>query len=263
MTSEPLWQRVYTSVRQGIQSLEYLPGEPVLEVELAQKLQVSRTPVREALRRLESDGFLSRRHGSTATVAKVSLTTTLAAAAIRCRLEPYAVRLATPHITAAEIAEARAVLTERDRYAATKGNRVLSHRDYLVLERLGQEFHNILDTASREPLLTSIIDEHLWPSWFGASATMTHEWLERSSAEHWGILEAVVARDTEEAEARMREHLEEAFRNLEEVRDLMEKEAERAKRARTQERLLSQPAREPGRATRSKSSGAADTGSGS
>lgn len=222
MTTGPLWSHVYTSVRQAIQSLEYLPGEPVLETELAEKLHVSRTPVREALRRLEADGFLTRRPGSTATIAKVSLDQTLAAVAIRNRLEPYAVWLATPRITPAEIAEATAILEERDRYTAAKGNRVLSQRDYLTLEHLGQEFHSLLDTASREPLLTSIIDEHLWPSWFGAYATMTPEWLERSSVEHWGILESVVARDADMAETKMREHLEEAFKNIEEVRHLAE-----------------------------------------
>jgi len=214
---EPLWGSVYSALKASIQSLEYLPGEPVSETELAEKFKVSRTPVREALYRLKAEGFLTKRPGSSPRIAKVTIDQAIAAASLRCLLEPYAVWLAASRLGRGDLAEASRLLDERDRYVTSKGSHALSPHDYLTLEREAQGFHSVLVAASGERLLISIIDEHLWPSWFGAYGTLTPDWLDRSSVEHRSILESVIARDADRAESEMRTHLYAGLENLRHV----------------------------------------------
>ncbi|MCG8917171.1 GntR family transcriptional regulator [Actinokineospora sp. PR83] len=85
---------VYSKLLADITSWELPPGSPLREEELAAHLGVSRTPVREALARLRSDGLVEQRSGQIARVSPVGLDDTVAVYQARDALETYAVQLA-------------------------------------------------------------------------------------------------------------------------------------------------------------------------
>ncbi|OLR94392.1 GntR family transcriptional regulator [Actinokineospora bangkokensis] len=85
---------VYSALLADITSWQLPPGDPLREEELAARLGVSRTPVREALARLRADGLVEQRSGQIATVSAVGVDATIAVYQARDALETYAVQLA-------------------------------------------------------------------------------------------------------------------------------------------------------------------------
>ena len=215
MENQPLSEQVYQRLRHRIHELEYLPGEILVEARLSEELSTSRTPVREALRRLQSERLVEHRPGSSFRVAKVTQAEVLEAIRIRCELEPLAAELAASRATSEEIEYAEALLSERESYIASKRPESYSAKDYLQVQRMGQAFHNIVLDAARSPLLSFIIINCLWKSWLGGYDSITLEWLQRSVREHRGVLEAITRRDSKEARSAMRLHLKASLDTIE------------------------------------------------
>lgn len=90
MVASSLSEKIYLHLKNSINSLELSPGTPLREADLANTFQSSRTPVREALRRLEAEGLIDFASGRGATVADVSVRDVLDAYEIRELLEPFA-----------------------------------------------------------------------------------------------------------------------------------------------------------------------------
>ena len=109
----PLRDVVFNTLRQAILRGELKPGERLMEIQLANKLGVSRTPIREAIRKLELEGLvlmIPRRGAEVAEITEKSLRDVLE---VRGALEELAVKLACQKITDAQIAELRAAEKER------------------------------------------------------------------------------------------------------------------------------------------------------
>jgi len=215
MQNQPLSEQVYRQLRHRIHELEYLPGETLVEARLSEELKTSRTPIREAFRRLQSEGLIEHRPGSSFRVAKVTQAQALEALRIRCALEPLGAELAASRVTSHEIEHAEALLSERESYIASKRPASYSARDYLQVQRMGQAFHNVVLDAAKSPLLSFIITNYLWPTWLAGYDSVTLEWLRRSVREHRGILEAIARGDAKDAQRAMRLHLEASFRSME------------------------------------------------
>ena len=96
---------IYHEIKDAIVFLEYEPGEKLSEVQLAQKFDVSRSPVRAALAILERDGLVIIKPQSGTIVSEISFKRARDMQQIRCLLEPYAARLAAPHITDGRLAD--------------------------------------------------------------------------------------------------------------------------------------------------------------
>lgn len=90
-------ERVYQTLRQEIVDWRLEPGTMLGEAELSKRLNVSRTPIREALRRLERDNLVTIIAGRGARVAEISMTSVAQLFQIREALETYAARLAARH----------------------------------------------------------------------------------------------------------------------------------------------------------------------
>ena len=90
---------IYHEIKDAIVFLEYEPGEKLSEVQLAQKYNVSRSPVRAALAILERDGLVMIKPQSGTTVSEISFKRAQDMQQIRCLLEPHAARMAALHIT--------------------------------------------------------------------------------------------------------------------------------------------------------------------
>lgn len=101
----PLRDVVFNTLRQAILRGEMEPGERLMEIQLAQKLGVSRTPIREAIRKLELEGLVIMIPRKGAEVAHITEKDMRDVLEVRCTLEELAVSLACKNVTDERIAE--------------------------------------------------------------------------------------------------------------------------------------------------------------
>ncbi|TQS44677.1 GntR family transcriptional regulator [Cryptosporangium phraense] len=179
---------------------EYVPGERLGEQELAAKLGVSRTPVREALRRLSADGLVEITTNKGARVVEHPRTDLNAIFAIRAHVEGLAARAAAESGTDADFDRLEALATELD-----------EHSDAGRLDevyRLNAEFHGLLNGLAGSPVMTSTINQLIHASvLFRTLHAFDEAARRRSCAHHHEIVAALRARDPEWAEAVMHAHL--------------------------------------------------------
>src|SRR5262249_20490614 len=194
---------VYESLRDAIWDGRIAVGERIREEEIARNLGVSRTPVREALHRLQQRGLLVFGAGRGLTVASLSQHQVLQLYAMREILEGSAARFAALHATALEIGllwrlQKELCNTEHEPTALVTLNRRLhqtiyeaAHNEYLLqtLSVLHDSFALLNSTTFRAPSRRSESDE-----------------------EHRQIVEAIERRDPDRAESMAREHIRQAQR---------------------------------------------------
>ncbi len=197
----------YERIRTLILSGDVAPGTRLAQVELAERLGVSRTPVREALRRLAGEGLVDFRDQRGFRVADIALEDVLRRLEVRLILEPGGAGLAAERRTNADI-EAMAA-TIADERAATDG---------VAVHDASRAFHVALATASgnRELALTL---EGLWLKEVGrrllARRNAEPDWHLADADEHEGILAAVRDRDPRRAAALTEAHVRAALRHWE------------------------------------------------
>jgi DNA-binding GntR family transcriptional regulator len=101
----PLREVVFNTLRQAILAGELRPGERLMEIHLAERLGVSRTPIREAIRKLTAEGLVSMVPRKGATVAQITEKNLRDVLEVRRNLDTFAVELACERITEAQIQE--------------------------------------------------------------------------------------------------------------------------------------------------------------
>ncbi|MEU8249283.1 GntR family transcriptional regulator [Nonomuraea sp. NPDC048916] len=109
---ESLSHFVTRAIREAIVSGLLAPGERIPQEQIAGALDVSRIPVREALRQLESEGLVHLTPNSFARVAKLDITEVREIYLMRERLEPLAIELSTPRLTEAQLRQLRNLHTD-------------------------------------------------------------------------------------------------------------------------------------------------------
>ncbi|BBK34415.1 GntR family transcriptional regulator [Stella humosa] len=142
--------RLYAELRDRILDGTLAGGMPLRQEELAARHGVSRSPVREALRRLEADGLVTYQANRGAVVSQVSLADALEMLDIRIALECRALRLAVPAMTDPDFARIEAVL---DAYGAAT--------DVAELARLNRDFHLALYAPADRPRLLALIQDNI------------------------------------------------------------------------------------------------------
>jgi DNA-binding GntR family transcriptional regulator len=188
----------YQALRQGILQGDLAPGERLRSDALANDLRVSRTPVREALRKLEAEGLVER-SGSGLIVREFSEKDLTELFYVREALEGMAARLAAENATPGEIAEIREMLDDMEA--------VRQRGDIAALRPLTAEFHRLICRAAHnERLLQSLksLLDHV-----RQMRTSTLYVAGRPAAalkEHRDLLEAIAARDPDGAEELARAH---------------------------------------------------------
>jgi len=192
-------------IREAILSGELEPGERLLQDDLAERLQVSSTPVREALRQLESEGILQSSPNRGVRVAEVNWQAVREIYLIRADLEALATRLAVPRLTAADLAELRRLHAHIED---------LIRRDALKeLRRLNYELHICIYQAAGMPELLKII-RSLWTKFPWDTLHVLPNRAFMSADEHAQLIEAMAAGEAERAGQLMREHIEISAREL-------------------------------------------------
>ncbi len=209
---QPLREAVYYAIREGILLGKLSPDERLMEMHLANELGVSRTPVREALRLLETDGLVKMIPNKGAIVAKISPRDLLEVMEVRLALEQLAVRKACRSITLLQLNQMRSALS-RFRESLELNDRAGSARS-------DEEFHRIIADAAQnrmlQTLLSQIREQVFRYRLESLKAESAHKELVR---QHEQILTSLEERDEEKAQTFMREHIR---MQLENIRKLLE-----------------------------------------
>jgi DNA-binding GntR family transcriptional regulator len=197
--------QVYMAIRDRITSGSLPRGARVHQEDLAAELGVSRTPVREALRRLAAEGLVEMRTNRGARVADIDQGGMRGAYDARLVVEPGAARLAAGRRLPEPLARMRAVVA-------------VQRRSLRSVERsfeANREFHLALVAASGNDYLLQLV-ERLWVARIGATIyerqVETQERMVLDVREHEQILEAIEAGDARRAESLTRRHLADAMK---------------------------------------------------
>lgn len=194
-------QDAYSLILAAIDDGTYRPGDRLVESELADRFGVSRTPIREALQRLETQSLLTR-DGRSLIVASLDHNQLAELYVVRAQLEGLAARLAAQHATPEEVRVLRDMV-EEDR-ALIANPRALS--------RANKRFHRQIHLASHNRFLIQQLD--LVHRSMALLATTSLEAEGRGQAamdEHHAIVEAIARSDGDSADKALREHISKAF----------------------------------------------------
>lgn len=146
----PLRDVVFNTLRQAILKGELKPGERLMEIQLANRLGVSRTPVREAIRKLELEGLVLMIPRKGAEVAKITVKNLKDVLEIRAALEQLAVQIACRNIDEAGI--------EGLKKANKNFERTMRTKDLAAITEADVEFHEIIYNATDNPRLINILN---------------------------------------------------------------------------------------------------------
>ena len=191
------------ALREAILDGALQPSAWLREDELARTLRVSRTPVREALRRLADEGLVVKTAHHGTVVAGLSLVDILALYVVRENLEGLAGRLAAVHCTAALLSGLEATQKHLSQ-AAARGNAAEMARENL-------EFHRLLRAATGNPYLERFLTQVEHAVRRLPVSTFAHPGRAQAVLdEHKAIIDAIRERDGDAAEAAASRHMNEA-----------------------------------------------------
>lgn len=145
---KPLREVIFNTLREAIIVGELKPGERLMEVQLAEKMGVSRTPVREAIRKLELEGLVEMLPRKGAHVADLSVKDIMDVLEVRSTLDGLASSLSAARITEEEVRELKHVQTQFIGYVEKENLQGSIKKDV--------EFHDIIYRSSRNDKLMQI-----------------------------------------------------------------------------------------------------------
>lgn len=195
-------EQAYFAIRGLIVTLELPPGSLVDERDLMARLELGRTPVREALRALAQEKLIEVYPRRGMFVTPVDARNLAALSEVRCVLEPFAAGLAAQRVTDADRIDLTELLGDLDA--------VMAHPDVRRLIEVDQRIHRFVHQAAHNPFLESVLDEqymHALRIWFLALDKVTD--LEAAVLEHRALLQAIADGDAVAATAVMQAHVEE------------------------------------------------------
>lgn len=204
---KPLRELVCETIRQAIIDGTFSPGERLMEIQMADEMGVSRTPVREAIRKLELEGFVVMIPRRGTYVADISIKDITEIYEIRTSLDVLAAGLAAERITDEELETLNRLLVEIGQYIADKNMEKIVEAD--------TAFHDVLYQASRNERLCSIINnlrEQL-TGIRGRSMSYPGRLIETMD-EHRSLIDSIASRDVERAQEAARMHIENAEHTL-------------------------------------------------
>jgi len=207
---KPLRDVVFSALREAIIKGELKPGERLMEVQLAEEMGVSRTPVREAIRKLELEGLVVMVPRKGAYVAGLSLKDAADLFEVRISLEGLAAALSAERITEEELKIMEKILEDITAAAEREDVEAVIQKD--------AEFHQILFSTTRNNRLAQIINslkEQI--DRFRIQSFSNPARMKAINKEHAGIIKAIKEGNAELAEKLAREHIEKVEANVMEV----------------------------------------------
>lgn len=206
-----LAEQVFAQLQDDIVLGVLKPGTRLGEAELASRYGVSRGPLREAIRRLESRKLLQREPHVGARVASLTRDDLVEIYRVREALEGMAARLAAQHMTESEVRGLHDVLSQHEQQQDIK-------EDTAYFQREGDlDFHyRIIQGSHNQTLIDLLIGElyHLVRMYRYQFSAVTNR-PQKALAEHRRIVEAIESGDGDLAEMLMRRHISRARENIE------------------------------------------------
>lgn len=191
----------YKLILEAIEQGDYRPGDRLVEADLAERFGVSRTPVREALQRLETQSMLAR-DGRSLIVASLDHNQLAELYVVRAELEGLAARLAAKHASPEEINVMQAMINEDRAH--------LSNPD--ALSRANKRFHKQIHLASHNRFLVQQLDlVHRSMALLATTSLAAVGRGEAALAEHEAIVRAIASGDGGQAQEALRAHISKAF----------------------------------------------------
>ena len=196
----PLRDVVFNTLRQAILRGELAPGERLMEIQLAERLGVSRTPIREAIRKLELEGLVLMVPRKGAEVARISEKSLRDVLEVRRSLEELATELACQRMSEEQIGELEAA---RDAFAAA-----VTSGDIMEMAECDEKFHDVIFDGTGNARLVQILN-NLREQMYRYRLEYIKEADKRQILllEHENIVKAIRARHVAEAREAMRGHI--------------------------------------------------------
>jgi DNA-binding GntR family transcriptional regulator len=195
---------VREELRRAISQGEFAPGVQLRQDELAERFGTSRIPVREALRQLEAEGFVTLLPNRGAVVSDLSIDEVIELLEIRIALECHALRLAIPAMGEMDIDEATKILRAYD-----------AEPDPAKWGAFNWTFHATLYAACNRPRLLAMIEANYGHvSRFTRALVSQATGKERPQREHYRLLEFCRDGEIKKAARLLREHIEETQKTL-------------------------------------------------
>ncbi len=205
-SSSPLAAKAYEVIKEDIISAKLGPRAPIFEEEWAKRLQMSRTPVREAVKRLEHENLVRRIAQRGVLVSDLSIGEFLEICEIRSLLEGYAAQVAAAKVDPLALEQLEEEFRALD--VPTPSEEMVRRAS-----RVDREFHQvILEAAGNQQLMSimSRLNDMINRLRFTLTPSRYHD----SLREHRAILDALKGRDPEAARAAMERHIDAVRRSL-------------------------------------------------
>ena len=202
----PLRELVFTTLRQAILKGEIQPGERLMEIQLAEKMGVSRTPIREAIRKLANEGLVTMIPRKGAIVAGISEKMLMDVLQVRMTLEKMAYECAFKYITDEQIEELKE--TEKKFEESVKKN------DLVQIAEMDEKFHYTIYNAAQNDKLKEILTnlrENMYR--YRMEYAKNKDSRDQLIKEHNEMIDTLVKRDSVEGLKIVEEHI----RNQEKV----------------------------------------------
>lgn len=193
-----LSDQVASVIRDQVLSGRLPPGEPVLQVEWAKRLGVSRMPVRDAIRRLCSEGVLVSTDGNSAQVITIDPEDVRIAYELSALALSFSARRAATRASKAELVELENI--------HTKYEAAIEKDDIVEAQKLNWQFHQALVRAAQSPQLRAVL-RVLSISVPLSSLELIPEWPRRVIDDHQEVLDALKRHDDEAAAKAMFQHV--------------------------------------------------------
>lgn len=201
---KPIRDVIYESLRQAIFDGKLKAGERLIESELAKKMNVSRTPVREAIRMLETEGLAKHIPRRGAVVKGFTREEIIEIYSIRIALEALAIIYTVENITDIEL--------QKLKHLIKKMRELTDQNDTKRLFETCEEFNKILIDSCKMPRLIKLINTYQeYLRRFRAITMRDKQRKVEVQKDHEDILNSVMERDKEKAEKIVREHLKRAL----------------------------------------------------
>ncbi len=196
----PLRDVVFNTLRQAILRGELKPGERLMEIQLANKLGVSRTPIREAIRKLELEGLVLMIPRKGAEVADITEKSLIDVLEVRRALEELAVQLTCDRITEEEIIELRR--------AAENFKKTLKSKDITEIAEADVKFHDVIYMATKNQKLIQLLNNlHEQMYRYRIEYLKDSEVYPKLIGEHEEIIRRITDREKEEASRIVCQHI--------------------------------------------------------
>ncbi|MEY8394452.1 GntR family transcriptional regulator [Lachnospiraceae bacterium 45-P1] len=196
----PLRDVVFKTLRQAILKGELEPGERLMEIQLAERLGVSRTPIREAIRKLELEGLVLMIPRKGAEVAKISENNLRDVLEVRRSLEELAIDLACQRMTPEELLE----LTKTEELFS----QAIREGDAMRIAQTDERYHEIIYNSTKNDKLVQILN-NLREQMYRYRLEYIKDENKRQIllVEHDQIIKALALRHVHEAKIAIREHI--------------------------------------------------------